>query len=201
MADLLERVQQLRQTDTWIFSTMLTSACLSLLASFVLSVFGFPNAFLGLIAEPVVITLAVASPAGVRFPRGFMFAAQMIYTLGFLVAYWLLRAGASSSELDRRRPARRPRSPMMEIRTRGPLPPPETRRNAVRPADSAVVHRPVAQGTSHPHAPSPPPTWALPGSGPSPVARAGRAFPDKRRINSWDTMKLTFLSLPRGGRS
>jgi hypothetical protein len=32
------------------------------------SVLGFPNAFLGLIAEPVVVTLAVAALGGVRFP-------------------------------------------------------------------------------------------------------------------------------------
>jgi uncharacterized membrane protein len=38
---------------------------------------GFPNAFLGLLAEPVVITIAVASLAKVRFPRGFMLAAQV----------------------------------------------------------------------------------------------------------------------------
>jgi uncharacterized membrane protein len=52
-------------------------------------VFGFPNAFLGLIAEPVVITLAVAALGGVRFPRWFMVAAQSVYTLGLLFAYWL----------------------------------------------------------------------------------------------------------------
>jgi len=51
--------------------------------------FGFPNAFLGLIAEPVVITIAVASLGGVRFPRWFMFAAQIVYTLGVIFAYWL----------------------------------------------------------------------------------------------------------------
>ena len=102
---------------------MLFSACLSLLASFVLSVdalrlaenpnvdlscninaviscgtvgsswqahlFGFPNAFLGLIAEPVVITVAVASLGGVRFPRWFMFTAQAVYTVGVIFAYWL----------------------------------------------------------------------------------------------------------------
>jgi uncharacterized membrane protein len=51
--------------------------------------FGFPNAFLGLIAEPVVITLAVASLAGVRFPRAFMLTAQVVYTLGLIFAYWL----------------------------------------------------------------------------------------------------------------
>lgn len=109
--------------DRWLFATMLASACLSLIASFVLSVdavvlaanpetslscninatiscgtvatswqasvFGFPNAFLGLIAEPVVITISVASLVGVRFPRGFMLGAQFVYTLGFAFAYWL----------------------------------------------------------------------------------------------------------------
>ncbi|MCF4122440.1 vitamin K epoxide reductase family protein [Antribacter sp. KLBMP9083] len=53
------------------------------------SVFGFPNAFLGLIAEPVVITVAVAGLAGVRFPRWFMTAAQTVYLLGTIFAYWL----------------------------------------------------------------------------------------------------------------
>jgi len=52
-------------------------------------VFGFPNAFLGLVAEPVVITLAVAALGGVRFPRWFMFAAQIVYAIGFGFAYWL----------------------------------------------------------------------------------------------------------------
>ena len=50
---------------------------------------GFPNAFLGMIAEPVVITIAVAALGGVRFPRWFMFAAQIVYTLGLILAYWL----------------------------------------------------------------------------------------------------------------
>ncbi|UNX55002.1 vitamin K epoxide reductase family protein [Georgenia sp. TF02-10] len=53
------------------------------------SLLGFPNAFLGLIAEPVVITLAVAALGGVRFPRWFMLAAQAIYTIGLVLAYWL----------------------------------------------------------------------------------------------------------------
>jgi lauroyl/myristoyl acyltransferase len=41
-------------------------------------------------AEPVVITVAIAGLAGVKFPRFFMFAAQIGYTLGFIFAYWLL---------------------------------------------------------------------------------------------------------------
>ena len=116
-------LRALRHSDGWIFSTMLFSACLSLLAAFVLSVdavalaaspdavlacdinavlscgavgaawqaslFGFPNAFLGLVAEPVVITIAVAALGGVRFPRWFMLSAQVVYAFGLAFAYWL----------------------------------------------------------------------------------------------------------------
>jgi uncharacterized membrane protein len=123
VAALLTRVRGLRHANAWIYGTMLVSAALSLIASFVLSIdavrlaadpqtalscninaviscgtvaaswqaslFGFPNAFLGLIAEPVVITIAVASLGGVRFPRWFMFTAQIVYTLGVIFAYWL----------------------------------------------------------------------------------------------------------------
>ena len=53
------------------------------------NVLGFPNAFLGLVSEPVVMTIAVASLAGVRFPRWFMFTAQAIYLVGLVFAYWL----------------------------------------------------------------------------------------------------------------
>ncbi|MFT3862485.1 vitamin K epoxide reductase family protein [Micropruina sp.] len=120
---LLQRVRRVRQSNGWIFATMLFSALISLTASFVLSIdavllaadpgadlscninaviscgtvanawqaslFGFPNAFLGLVAEPVVITIAVASLGGVRFPRWFMLSAQIVYTLGVIFAYWL----------------------------------------------------------------------------------------------------------------
>lgn len=53
------------------------------------SLFGFPNSFFGLIAEPIVITVAIAGLAGVKFPRLFMFVAQVFYTLGFVFALWL----------------------------------------------------------------------------------------------------------------
>lgn len=121
--DLFERLHRFRQKNGWIFGTMLFSACISLIASFVLSadalalaanpeaalscninqvlscgtvgnswqahLFGFPNAFLGLMAEPVVITVAVAGLTGVKFRRGFMLAAQIVYFLGVIFAYWL----------------------------------------------------------------------------------------------------------------
>ncbi|MGC4154066.1 MAG: vitamin K epoxide reductase family protein [Propionicimonas sp.] len=123
MTELFERVHRFRQSNTWIFSYMLMSSLISLIASLVLSIeaielagnpnaalscnineviscgkvgitwqanlFGWPNAFLGLIAEPVVITIAVASLGKVKFPRWFMFSAQIVYTIGLIFAYWL----------------------------------------------------------------------------------------------------------------
>jgi uncharacterized membrane protein len=56
------------------------------------SLLGFPNSFLGMVAEPVVITVAIAGLAGVKFPRRFMFAAQIFYSAGFIFAYYLLQA-------------------------------------------------------------------------------------------------------------
>lgn len=53
------------------------------------ALWGFPNSFLGLIAEPIVITVAIAGLAGIKFPRRFMFAAQIGYTLGLIFAYYL----------------------------------------------------------------------------------------------------------------
>ena len=64
-------------------------SCGTVAASWQSQLLGFPNAFLGLIAEPVVITIAVACLGGVRFPRWFMFAAQVVYAIGLGLAYWL----------------------------------------------------------------------------------------------------------------
>lgn len=54
--------------------------------------FGFPNSFIGLMSEPVVITVAIAGLAGIRFPRLFMFTAQVFYTLGLAFALFLAYA-------------------------------------------------------------------------------------------------------------
>jgi len=50
---------------------------------------GFPNAFLGLICEPVVITVALAGLGRVRFPKWFMRTALAVYFAGLLFAFWL----------------------------------------------------------------------------------------------------------------
>lgn len=65
-------------------------SCGTVGSSWQASVFGFPNAFLGLLSEPVVLTIAIAALAHVRFPRWFMLAAQVGYTAGLGLAYWLL---------------------------------------------------------------------------------------------------------------
>lgn len=64
-------------------------SCGTVANSWQASLLGFPNAFLGLMTEPVVITLAVAGLSGVRFPRWIMLAAQVVYTIGLGLAYWL----------------------------------------------------------------------------------------------------------------
>lgn len=63
--------------------------CASVMQTWQSSLFGFPNPYIGMMAYPVVIAVAVAGLAGVRFPRPFMFAAQICYGLGLIFAYWL----------------------------------------------------------------------------------------------------------------
>ena len=64
-------------------------SCGTVASAWQASLLGFPNAYLGLMTEPVVITLAVAGLSGVRFPRRIMIAAQVVYTVGLGFAYWL----------------------------------------------------------------------------------------------------------------
>lgn len=52
---------------------------------------GFPNAYLGIAAEAIVITVAVAMIGGVVFPRWFMLSAQGVYTIGLVFAWWLFQ--------------------------------------------------------------------------------------------------------------
>jgi uncharacterized membrane protein len=53
------------------------------------SVFGFPNMLIGLIAFSVVITMALAALAGVKFPRWWLIKANIGFLLGMVFAYWL----------------------------------------------------------------------------------------------------------------
>ena len=53
------------------------------------ALFGFPNAFVGMMAFPVLVTIAVAGLAGVKFPRWFMALAQVGALLGVVFAVWM----------------------------------------------------------------------------------------------------------------
>lgn len=50
---------------------------------------GFPNAYLGLMFEPMIITIAVAALGGVVFPNWFMRTALGVYSIGLMFALWL----------------------------------------------------------------------------------------------------------------
>ncbi len=50
---------------------------------------GFPNAFLGILFESVVLTVSVALIGGVQFPRWFYRGALGLYSIGLAFALWL----------------------------------------------------------------------------------------------------------------
>lgn len=64
--------------------------CATVAKTWQANLLGFPNSFFGMVAEPVVITVAIAGLAGVKFPRRFMYVAEIFYTFGLLFALWLL---------------------------------------------------------------------------------------------------------------
>lgn len=64
-------------------------SCAEVAVSWQSNLLGFPNAFLGLMCESVVITIAVAGLCGVQFPKNFMRVALSIYGIGLLFAFWL----------------------------------------------------------------------------------------------------------------
>ncbi|MDB5162518.1 MAG: hypothetical protein JWN28_125 [Candidatus Saccharibacteria bacterium] len=51
--------------------------------------FGIPNMFIGLMAFPVIVTVAVAGLWGTRFPKKFLVTANIGVLLGTIFAYWL----------------------------------------------------------------------------------------------------------------
>ena len=63
--------------------------CSTVMQTWQSSVFGFPNMLIGMMAFPVVITIAVLGLANATFPRWFLIAANIGYLLGAIFAYWL----------------------------------------------------------------------------------------------------------------
>ena len=52
-------------------------------------ILGFPNAFLGIFFEAVVLAISVATFAGVKFPRWYMLGTNLLYTIALFFAFWL----------------------------------------------------------------------------------------------------------------
>lgn len=52
-------------------------------------ILGFPNAFLGIFFEAVVLAISVGILAGVKFPRWYMLGTNLLYTIALFFAFWL----------------------------------------------------------------------------------------------------------------
>lgn len=86
----IEKLHLLQNPDAALSCTFnLVLNCSTVMQTWQSSLFGFPNMYIGLMAYPVVITVAVAGLAGVRFARPFLIAANICYLLGAIFAYWL----------------------------------------------------------------------------------------------------------------
>ncbi len=64
-------------------------SCGDVARSWQANLLSFPNAFLGILFESVVLTVSLALVAGVVFPRWFMRGVQALYTVALLFAVWL----------------------------------------------------------------------------------------------------------------
>lgn len=63
--------------------------CATVAKSEYAALFGFPNSFIGLMAMPVFMTIAIAGLFDVKFPKQLMFAAQIIFTMCVAFAFAL----------------------------------------------------------------------------------------------------------------
>ena len=52
-------------------------------------ILGFPNAFLGIFFEAVVLAISVGIFAGLKFPRWYMLGTNLLYTIALFFAFWL----------------------------------------------------------------------------------------------------------------
>lgn len=52
-------------------------------------IFGFPNMIIGLMAFPVIMTIALAGLFKTNFPKRFMQLANVVVAIGALLAYWM----------------------------------------------------------------------------------------------------------------
>ncbi len=82
---------QLKGDDNAVFSCDINQviACGKVARTWQAHLLGFPNAFLGIFFETIVLVLSVSILSGVRFPRWLMLGANGLYSIGLFFALWL----------------------------------------------------------------------------------------------------------------
>lgn len=82
---------QLAKNDSVVLPCDLNSAlsCGAVGRHITASIFGFPNAFIGIISFSVILTVAVAGLMNVRFPKLYMYMAWAGALAGFVFAVWM----------------------------------------------------------------------------------------------------------------
>ena len=82
---------QLRGEPNAVFSCDINQviACGKVARTWQATLLGFPNAFLGIFFETIVLVLSVSILSGVRFPRWLMLGANALYSIGLFFALWL----------------------------------------------------------------------------------------------------------------
>ncbi len=86
----VEKIHLLENPDAVLScSVNIVLNCSTVMNTWQSELFGFPNMLIGMMAFPVVVTLAVAGLAGVKFPRWFLIAANIGFFFGLVFSYWL----------------------------------------------------------------------------------------------------------------
>jgi uncharacterized membrane protein len=87
----LEKIHLLQSPDAVLSCSFnLVLNCSTVMQSWQSTVFfGIPNMFIGLMAFPVIVTVAIAGLVGTHFPKKFLVATNIGVLLGTLFAYWL----------------------------------------------------------------------------------------------------------------
>lgn len=73
--------------------------CSTVMQTWQAHLLGFPNMVIGLMAFPVIITFALASMAGVKFPRWWLIAANVGFFIDLVFSYWLFEQSLYSIEV------------------------------------------------------------------------------------------------------
>lgn len=86
----IDKIQVLENPNTILSCSInLALDCSRVMQTWQSHAFGFPNMFIGLMAFPIVITIAILSLSNVRLPRWFLIAGNIGYLLGTIFSYWL----------------------------------------------------------------------------------------------------------------